>query len=104
MKRMASFGLIALVGPLLFATMCASAAMAGAGSAAFPRRLKFGDVPVAPSPIEPMSSESRQYLIGIFSALFVSVAVILAVRALMMVDYSNDTLLMVEMPEPVANM
>ncbi|KAG8347488.1 hypothetical protein ERJ75_000956400 [Trypanosoma vivax] len=54
---------------------------------------------IAPSPLEPMPARSQQYLLGILSFLFVSVAAVLGVRAMMNINYDDDSLLMVEIPE-----
>lgn len=54
---------------------------------------------VAPGPAESMPAENQQYLIGVISTLFVGVAAFLGIKALMDINYDDDTLLMVEVPE-----
>ncbi|KEG12335.1 hypothetical protein DQ04_01791070 [Trypanosoma grayi] len=62
-------------------------------------QVELRDTPVAPNLLEPMDPTSQQYLIGVVSFFVFIVAAFLGVRALMNVDYSDDTLLMVEVAE-----
>ncbi|EAN95098.1 hypothetical protein C3747_2g1502c [Trypanosoma cruzi] len=57
--------------------------------------------PVAPDVLAPMSPSSQCYLIGVVSFFVFALAALLGVRALMEIDYSDDTLLMVEVAESV---
>lgn len=54
---------------------------------------------VAPGVTESMPVENQQYLIGVISTAFVGIAAFFGIKALMDINYSDDTLLMVEVPE-----
>lgn len=54
---------------------------------------------VSPSNTQSMPAENQQYLIGVISTLFVGVSAYLGIKALMDINYDDDTLLMVEVPE-----
>ncbi|ESL06002.1 hypothetical protein TRSC58_06331 [Trypanosoma rangeli SC58] len=55
--------------------------------------------PVAPDLLTPLSPSSQYYLIGVISFFVVALATFLGVSALVNIDYSDDTLLMVEVAE-----
>ncbi|KAH9589196.1 hypothetical protein LSM04_003846 [Trypanosoma melophagium] len=59
--------------------------------------------PAAPSVLDGLSPAAQQYLIGVVCFAVFAVAVVLGVGALVGVDYSDDTLLMVEVPETVVD-
>lgn len=46
-----------------------------------------------------MSTKNEQYLIGVISTFFVVLATYLAVKSMVDINYDDDTLLMVEVPE-----
>lgn len=48
---------------------------------------------------ESMPVENQQYLTGVISTAVVGIAAFFGIKALMDIDYSDDTLLMVEVPE-----
>eukprot|EP00796_Vickermania_ingenoplastis_P004085 gene4085-2933_t len=54
---------------------------------------------VAPGVTESTSTENQSYLIGVISTFFVAVAAYLGVKALMDINYDDDSLLMVEVPD-----
>lgn len=56
---------------------------------------------VAPGVTQTMPAENQQYLIGVISTAFVGVAAYMGVKALMDINYDDDSLLMVEVPEEV---
>uniref|UniRef100_A0A146L6K0 Uncharacterized protein n=1 Tax=Lygus hesperus TaxID=30085 RepID=A0A146L6K0_LYGHE len=53
---------------------------------------------VAPNLQHDTTALDDQYLIGVISFFFVTVAGVLAIRSLMVINYDDDTLLMVEVP------
>jgi hypothetical protein len=57
---------------------------------------------VAPTIAQSLSSKSQSYQVGIWSFILFIVCGILAVRALMTIDYSNDTLLTVDIEPSTA--
>lgn len=58
---------------------------------------------VAPEITETMPVENQQYLIGVISTAVVGIAAFFGIKSLMDIDYSDDTLLMVEVPEDHPN-
>lgn len=58
-----------------------------------------GTVYVAPRLHETMSRRNQEYLIGVVSFLLVTLAAVLGIGFMMNINYDDDTLLMVEVPE-----
>ncbi|KPA82689.1 hypothetical protein ABB37_02512 [Leptomonas pyrrhocoris] len=54
---------------------------------------------VAPGPTERLSVRNQEYLIGVVSFVIVILAGIMGVMAMVNINYDDDTLLMVEVPE-----
>lgn len=54
---------------------------------------------VAPPPGEGLNAKNQNYLIGIISFAVVVIATIMAVTSMMNINYDDDTLLMVEVPD-----
>ncbi|KAK7195670.1 hypothetical protein NESM_000496800 [Novymonas esmeraldas] len=54
---------------------------------------------VAPDPTVGLSSKNQEYLIGVVSFAVVAVAGVMGVASMVRIDYDDDTLLMVEVPE-----
>lgn len=54
---------------------------------------------VAPGPTERLSVRNQEYLIGVVSFIVVIIAGIMGVMSMVNIDYDDDTLLMVEVPE-----
>lgn len=56
---------------------------------------------VAPPVATGLSQKNQDYLIGVISFAVVAVATVMAVSSMMNINYDNDTLLMVEVPEGI---
>ncbi|KPI90081.1 hypothetical protein ABL78_0834 [Leptomonas seymouri] len=54
---------------------------------------------VAPGPTESLSVRNQEYLIGVVSFIIVILAGVMGVMSMVNIDYDDDTLLMVEVPE-----
>lgn len=54
---------------------------------------------VARSPTSSMSAGDKNYVIGVVSFVMVAIACIMGVASMAMINYDDDTLLMVEVPE-----
>lgn len=54
---------------------------------------------VAPGPTERLSVRNQEYLIGVVSFAIVIIAGIMGVMSMVNINYDDDTLLMVEVPE-----
>ncbi|CCW60793.1 unnamed protein product [Phytomonas sp. EM1] len=85
MTRVASF----LVTLVALVTLILSTEAVQAGSTVY----------VAPNSTDGLSVKNQNYLIGVCSMVLLLIACYMAVVSLVSIDYSNDALLMVEVPD-----